>query len=203
MYPPVPYRWFPPFGSWTAFEPAIPKLYWDVKSQEQRYFLLCKQLHKIICYLDCMGDHININHDEIEKLKELFKKFIDGEFSDYYKDLIDKWIQEHMPELISKAIKMVYFGLTDDGYFSAYIPDAWSDLTFDTGHVFGRTDYGRLILRFEADGAIDNTYSYSLAQPKKVDKLIADLETDAKRTDACFDTLFTNLDQDVILNANI
>lgn len=198
-----PYRWFPFFNGWTAFTPEIPKLYWDVKSQEQRYFLMCKQLHKIICFLDYMGDHINMNHDEIEKLKKIFQDFIDGKYDEYYQDIIYKWIQENMPDIISAAIKMVYFGLTDDGYFCAYIPDTWNDITFDTGAVFGRTDYGRLILRFEADGAIDNTYSYTLAQPTKVNQLIADLETDAKRTDACFDTLFTNLNEDVILNGNI
>lgn len=199
----MPYRWMPWFSGWTAFEPAIPKLYWNVKSQEQRYLLICEQLHKIICYLDCMGAHVNMNHDEIEKLKKLFQDFIDGKYDQYYQDVIWQWVQDNMPEIIRNAIKMVYFGLTDDGYFCAFIPDAWSDITFDTGAVFGRTDYGRLILRFEADGAIDNTYSYSLAQPKKVDQLIADLETEVKRTDACFDTLFTNLDQDVILNGNI
>lgn len=199
----MPYRWMPWFSVWTAFEPAIPKLYWNVKSQEQRYLLICEQLHKIICYLDCMGDHVNMNHDEIEKLKKLFQDFIDGKYDQYYQDVIWQWVQDNMPEIIRNAIKMVYFGLTDDGYFCAFIPDAWSDITFDTGAIFGRTDYGRLILRFEADGAIDNTYSYSLAQPKKVDQLIADLETEVKRTDICFDTLFTNLDQDVIPNGNI
>lgn len=199
----MPYRWFPWFHSWTAFEPAIPKLYWDVKSQEQRYFLICEQLHKIICFLDHMGDHVNMNHDEIEKLKKIFQDFIDGKYDDYYKNVIWQWVQQNMPDIIRAAVKMVYFGLNDDGYFCAYVPDAWSDITFDTGAVFGRTDYGRLILRFEADGAIDNTYSYTLSQHKKIDQLIADLETDAKRTDACFDTLFTNLDEEVILNGNI
>lgn len=38
---------------------------------------------------------------------------------------------------------------------------------------------------------------------KKLDRLIADLETEVKRTDATFDTLFTNLDEEVILNGNI
>ena len=201
-------RWFPFFNGWTSFTPALPKLYFGVDSEEQRYWLLCKQLHKLICYIDMVGDKVNIDHDEIEKLKEQFRKFIESGFEDYYIELIYKWINEHMAELISHAVKMVYFGLNDEGYFVAYIPESWSDITFDTGHVFGRTDYGRLILRFEADHAIDNTYSYSLSQVddlvmEKINRLIADLETEVKRTDATFDTLFTNLDEDVILNGNI
>lgn len=196
-------RWFPYFAGFTEFTPTIPKLYWDVESQEQRILYLCKQLHKLICYIDFVGDKVNLDHDEIEKLKAQFRKFIESGFEDYYRDQIFAWIDEHMPEIMSRAVKQVYFGLDNEGYFVAYVPDSWSDITFDTGAVFGRTDYGRLILRFEADHAIDNTYSYSLGQTRRLDQLIADLETVARRGDATFDTLFTNLDEEVSLNGNI
>lgn len=157
-------RWFPFFNGWTSFTPTLPKMYFDIDSVEQRYWLLCKQLHKLICYVDFLGDKVNITKKEIDELKAQFQKFIESGFEDYYIDKIYKWIDEHMAELISRAVKQVYFGLNDEGYFVAYIPESWSDITFDTGQVFGRSDYGRLILRFEADHAIDNTYSYSLSQ---------------------------------------
>lgn len=169
-------RWFPYFNGFTEFTPTIPKLYWDVESQEQRILYLCKQLHKLICYIDFVGDKVNVNHDEIEELKAQFQKFIESGFEDYYKEQIFAWIDEHMPELISHAIKQVYFGLNDEGYFVAYVPESWSDITFDTGMVYGRSDYGRLILKFEADHAIDNTYSYSAAQISTLDEIVADLE---------------------------
>lgn len=60
----------PPFCSFTEFVPSIPKLYWNVKSQEQRILALCRQLHKLVCYVDFVGDKVNLNHEEIEKLKE-------------------------------------------------------------------------------------------------------------------------------------
>ena len=65
-----------------------------------------------------------------------------------------------MADLISAGIKQVYFGLTSDGYFCAYVPDSWSDITFDTGATYGTETYGRLILRFDSDGSgvIDNTH---------------------------------------------
>ena len=202
--PPIPpYRYVPPFAGFTEFTASIPKLYFNVKSQEQRIHAMCELINKLICYADMLGDRVNINHDEIEALKKQFQKFIESGFDDYYKEKIFAWIDEHMPELMSRATKQVYFGLNDEGYFVAYVPDSWNDITFDTGAVFGRNDYGRLILRFEADHAIDNTYSYSLAQTRKLDQLIADLEVNAKRTDASFDTLFTNLNEEVVLNGNI
>lgn len=187
----------PPFWGYSAFTPTIPKLYWDVKSQEQRILNLFDLLDKLIDYCNTMGIEINANTEDIAKLREDFEGLKDGKFWDYYEQQITEWVSANMPDIIGKAIKMVFFGLTDDGYFCAYIPESWADLTFDTGAVYGRADYGRLILKFDAEGEsiIDNTYSYSLAEPTKVEQLIADMEVNGKRTDSCFDTLFTNVDE--------
>lgn len=195
--------WVPRWFGFVDYVPTVPQLYWNVDGNEQRYHLLCKQLHKLVCYADMLGTKIEVTHDDVTKLQEDFEKFKESGFLDYYEQQIEAWINANMPDIIARSIKMAYFGLTMDGHFCAYVPDAWSDITFDTGAVFGRTDYGRLILRFEADGAIDNTYSYSLAQDTPLEGLIADLETTTRRTDAAFDTLFTDLDEEVVLNGNI
>ena len=181
----------------TQFTPSIPKFYWDVDSQEQGIKQLCKTVCMLIDYLNEVADQVNIDTDAIEELKATFQKFQESGFDDYYRAQIEQWVKDNMENIIRDSIKMVFFGLTDDGYFCAYIPDSWSDLTFDTGAVYGRSDYGRLILKFDAEGegVIDNTYSYSLAEPTKVEQLIADMEVNGKRTDSCFDTLFTNVDE--------
>lgn len=146
---PEPYRWLSTFRGFTDFTTAIPKLYFDVDSAEQRYHLLCKQLHKLICYIDYVGDKVNIDHEELEKLKADFQKFMESGFDDYYAEQIEKWVNEHMPEIIRQAMQMVWFGLTLDGYFVAYIPDnSWDDIQFDTGAVYGTSEYGRLILLY-------------------------------------------------------
>lgn len=205
-----------PVPLWPAFfpsAPVVPKLYYDALSPEQRIKKLCEELHRLCEYANLLGENINLDHKAIEALQEAFQQFIDGEYDQYYKDVIYQWIQDNFADLISAGIKQVYFGLTDDGYFCAYVPDSWDEITFDTGAVFGRSDYGRLILRFEADpaarGVIDNTYnvgSYSLnAVAKKlrdeITRLIADLEINANRTDYAYNTLFTNLDE-VVSNGN-
>ena len=196
-------RWVPAFAGFTEFTASIPKLYWGVKSQEQRILTLCKQLHKLVCYADMLGGKITMNRDDIDELTEMFNKFMESGFDDYYAEQIEAWINANMERIISASIKQVYFGLNDEGYFVAYVPDSWSDITFDTGAVYGRTDYGRLILRFEADGAIDNTYSYSASELTKEQQFVSDFEAMIKRVDATFDTLFTNLDEEVVLNGNI
>lgn len=191
----------PPFWGFSAFTPTIPKLYWNVKSQEQRILNLFDLLNKLICYANNMGEQIDINAEDIAKLKREIQNIKDGGLLDYYEQQIYQWIQNNMECLIKKAIQFVYFGLTKDGYFCAYIPKSWSEITFDTGAVYGRSDYGRLILKMQTDSpnSIDNTYGYSLnAQPSSFKQLIADLEVNAKRTDSAFDTLFTNLNSEVV-----
>ena len=47
-------------------------------------------------------------------------------------------------------MKMVWFGLTQDGYFVAYIPDSWDEITFDTGMIYSEDSYGCLMLKWES-----------------------------------------------------
>ena len=91
---------------------------------------------------------INIDHDAIEALEAEFEKFKESGFLDYYEKQIEAWIQANMERIISEAIKMVFFGITDDGYFCAYIPKSWAGIMFDTGAVYGNDDYGCLILEY-------------------------------------------------------
>lgn len=56
---------------------------------------------------------------------------------------------------ISEAIKMVFFGLTDSGYFVAYIPDSWKDIKFNTTeydiYLSNQPDFGHLVLSMEVN----------------------------------------------------
>jgi len=195
-----------PVPLWPAFfpsAPVVPKLYYDALSPEQRIKKLCEELHRLCEYANMLGENINLDHESIEQLQADFQRFIGGEYDEYYKGVIYQWIQEHFGDIISAGIKQVYFGLTDDGYFCAYIPDSWNEITFDTGAVYGRSDYGRLILKFEPDpsaqGVIDNTYStYTLnATKQRIQQLIADLEVIGRRGDVTYNAMFTNLDVEV------
>lgn len=145
---PLPYRWIPYFHGFTAFTPAVPQLYWNVDSEEQRYFNMFCQLHKVICYVDALNDGINENHEKIVELEALFQQFMESGFDDYYAKQIADWIAENMPDIISEAIKMVFFGLTMDGYFCAYIPQSWNAVQFDTIMDYESDDYGCLTLDY-------------------------------------------------------
>lgn len=150
-----------PIPLWPAFfpsAPVVPKLYYDALSPEQRIKKLCEELHRLCDYANMLGININLDHELIAQLQEDFQKFIDSGFEDYYEEQLHAWVLEHMPDIIRDAIRMVFFGLTADGYFCAWIPDSWTDIWFDTGANYGRSDYGCLMILFQADGAPEYTY---------------------------------------------
>ena len=152
-----PHRYVPPFAGFTEFTASIPKLYFNVKSQEQRIHAMCELINKLICYSDMLGDKVSDDHDAIEELIEEFNKFKDSGFLDYYEKQLEAWINAHMADIISMYVKQVFFGLTLDGHFVAYIPEgsAWEDVIFDTGAVYDLDTYGRLMLYYVTDSTSD------------------------------------------------
>lgn len=57
----------PSYWGWTAYTPVIPKLYWDVYSQEERIKRLCIENDKIIHYIDMVVQHINENDSNFQE----------------------------------------------------------------------------------------------------------------------------------------
>lgn len=147
------------FAGFTASTPAIPQLYWDVYSAEQRWKEICCNLKKLIEYADSMNIELGVTKNRVSKLEADFQKFLESGYFDYYAKQIEQWILDNTAWIFERFCKMVFFGLTDDGYFCAYVPDSWKEITFDTGMNYGTYTYGRLILRYDTDGSgvIDNT----------------------------------------------
>lgn len=90
-------------------------------------------------------------YDEVlyKKLKEVeatLKKYadiLDGKIEDFDNMILEKtkqWLDENMEDILTQAVQIVWFGLTDDGYFMAVIPPNWKDVQFDT------TNEGQLML---------------------------------------------------------
>lgn len=153
------YNIIPFFNPWMLANPTLPKLYWEVKSPEQL-------IANVYCIINALSDQtndvtaqVNANSEKVAELEGLFQKFIDSGFEDYYEKQLEQWIDDNVRLLWETFAQMVFFGLTDDGRFCAYVPESWTDIEFDTGAVYGTEQYGRLLLRYRADGigVIDNT----------------------------------------------
>ena len=139
---------WPIYSGWTAFTPTIPKMYWNVYSQEERIKDLCCQYKKAEQYLDFVAqltnDWVGEYTDEVQTaLDELEKLLWNG-----IEEGVDKWISEHMKYIYDHTIKQIYFGLTEEGYWCAWIPDSWDDITFDTIMNYSDPNYGSLVLKY-------------------------------------------------------
>lgn len=139
---------FPGYLDFTTTAPVIPKLYWDVESQEQRWARICEQLGKVICYSDCLGKQLNVTMQDVQDLQSEFEEFKESGFFDYYAEQLEQWIKDNMERIIADAIKMCFFGLTLDGYFTAYIPQSWYGIVFDTVADYASENYGCLVLGY-------------------------------------------------------
>lgn len=178
--PLAPLPSFPPRPGWLEGAPVIPEIYWNVYSSEQRWKAICIWLHLLTEFINKKQiPEIAHLQSAIEELEDAFQQFQESGFEDYYADQIRDWINDNLPWLWRTFAQMVFFGLTDDGYFCAYVPDAWSDIEFDTGAVYGRYDYGRLILRYNVDGSgvIDNTGRYDESSAQALAERIQRMET--------------------------
>lgn len=137
-----------PFWGWLDFTPALPDFYWDVESAEQRIKKICCELHKLCEYANMLGENINIDHELIDELQKAFEQFMESGFDDYYKEQVHDWINENFQVIMDGLLgHMVFFGLTDDGYFTAYIPQKWA---FVLGTILDYNDenYGSLTITY-------------------------------------------------------
>lgn len=92
------------------------------------------------------------HEDEYQELKGLYDDIMDGRFPDSMIKSLHDWLSRNAIDIIGEMVKMVFFGLTDSGYFVAYIPESWRDITFNTSEYdifipsFG--EYGHLVLSY-------------------------------------------------------
>ena len=132
-------RDLPYFKFWC--QKVIPLVYDDSLSY---YEVLCK----VVEYINGLIDSDKEIVGEIDKLKAdmmTVQEWIDS-FS--YEPLLAT-----VKEMVNKYITAgVYFGITDTGYFVAYIPETWSDIKFNTTGLDIETPlepvYGHLVLSY-------------------------------------------------------
>lgn len=89
-------------------------------------------------------DHILASKlKEVEDTLKQYSDILDGKIEDFDNIILTKtknWLDENMEDILTEAVQIVWFGLTDDGYFMAVIPENWKDIQFDT------TAEGQLVL---------------------------------------------------------
>lgn len=119
----------------------------DYTTNANSYYADLARKQKLIQELsERIWEYDKILHAKLLEVDETLQKYadlLDGKIEDFDRIIIsktEKWLDEHMEGILTKAVQLVWFGLTDDGYFMAVIPEGWEDVQFDT------TNEGRLML---------------------------------------------------------
>ena len=108
------------------------------------YEVLCKVVKRL-------NELIDSDKEIIEDINELR-----GELAEV-QSWIDNFNYDKILELVKEITKEyltvgVYFGITDDGYFVAYISESWSHIKFNTTgldiNVPIQPEYGHLVLSY-------------------------------------------------------
>lgn len=89
---------------------------------------------------------------KIEDLETFQEALESGNLPQGVQDGIVTWLQQNATIWLSAIIKNVWFGLTNAGYFVAYVPDSWNDITFKTTeydiNLDLEPDFGHLVLQY-------------------------------------------------------
>lgn len=112
---------------------------------------LIEAVKQLLIEMDNMEEWKAQHIEEYEQLKKLYDDLMAGNFTPEMENALYEWTVKHTVEIIGKAIKTVFFGITDDGYFVAYIPDSWSDIIFGTSGLDtfpAGVEFGHLTLTY-------------------------------------------------------
>lgn len=112
---------------------------------------LLKQVKANKDSIETMNDIISSWADTADRIIEIYNALISGQIPPEIEAVITSWMEENALDLIGDLVKMVFFGLTNDGYFIAYIPEHWDDITFGTTGLDdfpAGIDYGHLTLSY-------------------------------------------------------
>lgn len=122
---------------------VLPLVYDDSLSY---YEVLCK----VVKYINNMIDNLKDAGNDITSLQQAV-----NEVQDWIKNFDTRYLEQLIAEYLAK---MIYVYISEAGYIVYYIPESWSDITFNTtgldisndelsgnGHV-ANYDYGHLVL---------------------------------------------------------
>ena len=70
--------------------------------------------------------------ERVAELEDAVDKLESGKLTPELAASIVDLVQRNIIGLVGDMVKFVFFGLTDNGYFVAYIPEPWDSIIFNT-----------------------------------------------------------------------
>lgn len=134
---------------------VLPAVFDDSLSYYELVAKVVEKLNEVIASNNELAGYVGTNTRDIAQLKEdvalitsEFEKVKNGDYTSLYITALKNWLDENLVNVVGGIVKFVWFGLSDDGHFVAYIPTSWRFLTFDMVADPDSPDYGRLLLSY-------------------------------------------------------
>ena len=124
---------------------VLPAVYDDSLSYYELLAKIQQKLNEVIASENNLNAWQEAQDEVMRLLEEKVDDFIGGGYKDEFDRFVQEWLDANWDGYISKWAHMVFFGLTQDGHFCAYIPHDWS-FVFDSVYDYDDPNYGRLAI---------------------------------------------------------
>lgn len=143
----------PPYPWWV--NPTTPTSFSNAMSQLELIRNVVNNMTTLYQNQNGMAQHMQLTDNQIAELQRIVTELqatldgiANGDNIDFYLNMLSSWIDQNLIMLVGRIVKYVMFGITDDGYFCAYIPDSWDFISWDTVMDYKSDLYGHLLMRW-------------------------------------------------------
>lgn len=126
-----------PLRYWV--QKVLPLVYDDSLSYYELLNKVVDKLNEVVDTDNVLIDNVNDLDGRVNTIEVTLRELTSGG----YTEILERYVAD--------IVKMVFFAINDDGYFVAYIPESWNDITFGTtglDEVVSGYDYGHLTLSY-------------------------------------------------------
>lgn len=109
---------------------------------------LSEQVEQFVETFETVPEQIQQLQKDLKNLEQTVQDIIDGKYVDNMIPALSEWIDNNLQQLVQRMVKYVFFGISQDGYFCAYIPKSWQFISFDTVMDSTSPLYGHLIMKW-------------------------------------------------------
>lgn len=113
---------------------------------------LIRKCGSLITAVEALEEWKNSSQATIDGLNAILNMIRSGNLPADIAAGMKEWIVNNFYDIVGEMAKMVFFGLTDSGYFVAYIPESWDDIDFKTTGwditLALQPEYGHLVLEY-------------------------------------------------------
>lgn len=113
---------------------------------------LIKEYESLKAEYDTLTNCCEDVQTRLAALESLYDQIMRGNFPESIRNAFISWMRENALDLIGELATSVFFGLSDTGYWMAYIPESWHDIIFNTTGLditlAMQPEFGHLVLSY-------------------------------------------------------